>query len=683
MAFCPQHATAALRTAVPWLVIGWLAAPSSVGAQSPGAWNTPRVLALVRRARALRRSTVVDPSFRSYRAEARGYVYFFFDRTDTDERTLVRADQLALDLFWRAPNQTHETIVGRRHEKVLPTDIHYHLDHLTVVQDDYGEFIRIGNGEEVAAVLHPLAPGAERVYDYQLADSMSVRYAGGSREVRVYEVHVRPKNPNLPGFVGSVYLDKEHAAVVRMDFTFTPASYVDSYLDHIRISLDNALWMGKFWLPYRQELEIRREIPLFDFRIGSVIRARFEIGHYRFNVALPRGVMDEPRISWASPSRLASFPFRRGLFDDLDRHGLAPTPSIAKIRSEAERVLRQRYLSGLSRSRLYIPSVSDALRYDRAEGLFLGGGVRVRPADRLVLRALAGYAFGRRRASFSLSATRSSPSVVPEIDLYWDALRDLGPLPASSGAVNTLSTLLIGRDHLDPYFARGARLTFSIGSPTSGATLGLRWERQISARNVEGRAVDPRPVLPVDEGILEAIDGDAHVGAPWSGTATFRATVGHLGQRTFGTLLGRARWKVAREGEQSWHGEIDALAGAVTTQAPVQSLYFLGGRGTLPGYAFREWTGDRFWLLRAVGTLPLLQPWVGLRTLAAVGQTYLGARPFPPGWQAYDSGGPRASLGAGLSLAWDVIHLDLGRGLQSGGDWELTFSVSSRFRPWL
>ena len=45
-------------------------------------------------------------------------------------------------------------------------------------------------------------------------------------------------------------------------FTFTPASYVDPYLDYIRVSLDNALWLGRHWLPRRQETEIRRERSL-------------------------------------------------------------------------------------------------------------------------------------------------------------------------------------------------------------------------------------------------------------------------------------------------------------------------------------------------------------------------------------------------------------------------------------
>ncbi len=663
------------------MVAAGLVGPSHVVAQAKASWNDTRVLDLVQRGEALRHSTVVDTAFRSYRALARGYVYFFMDRPDTDQRTLIKADQLAVNVYWEAPDHTHQSIVGRRDEKVLPTSIRYHLDHLTVVQDDFGDYIRLGNGDEVSRVLHPLGPRAEAFYDYLLADSLTLRYGGDSRQVRVYEVRVRPKNPDAPGFVGSVYLDRENGAIVRMTFTFTPASYVDPYLDHIRIALDNALWLGKYWLPYRQEVELRRELPALDFSVGSIIRGRWEIGHYEFNPDLPRSLMVGAKVTIAPTRDLASYPFERSLFSDLDQDGLAPTPSLASIRAEAQQVLRRHYLGGLSASRLRIPSFSDALRYDRAEGLFVGIGGEQRMADVARLSATGGYSVGRRRGSGSVSLSGGPAPIVATLQGYWDSLRDLGPVPGSSGAVNTLSTLIFSRDFLDPYFARGVGLTLSGGDGRSGTRLTFRWEDQRSARKVVDGG--ERPVLPIEEGILRAVDGVVDGSVPGEGSGTLKVTAGSLEGRTFATVLGSSRWRLRREGQGGWHGDVSALAGAASARAPVQSLYFLGGRSTLPGYPFRSFAGDRFWLLRATVTHPLLQPWAGVRAFAAVGQSRLGARTLPVGWAAHDSDGPRTSVGVGLSLAWDVLHLDLGRGLQTGGDWELTFAVSSRFHPWL
>ncbi|HZD06093.1 MAG TPA: hypothetical protein VE173_14375, partial [Longimicrobiales bacterium] len=210
-----------------------LGRPLSLAAQQ---WNGPRALELVDRARAVRHAVHTDNGLRNYQAEAQGFVYFFLDRPDSDEKTLVKTDQVALEVYWEAPDHTKQRIVGLRDRKTLPTNIKYHLDHLTVVQDEFEDHIRLGDGDEVADVTHPVAPGAEEVYDYRLSDSLTISFPGGPDDVRVYELQVRPKQPDRPGFVGTVFLDRKTAAIVRMTFTFTPSSYVDPYLDYIRIS---------------------------------------------------------------------------------------------------------------------------------------------------------------------------------------------------------------------------------------------------------------------------------------------------------------------------------------------------------------------------------------------------------------------------------------------------------------
>ena len=660
------------------LVAGLSFVPAS--AQEREAWNDPRVLELVRRARMERHSTLVDSAFRSYQAQARGYVYFFVDRPDSDERTLVKADQIALDVFWKAPSETEQRIVGLRDEKVLPTNIRYHLDHLTVVQDDFGDEIRIGNGDEVSAVLHPMGPGGPAIYDYLLADSLTLRYGAGAEEVRVYEVRVRPKIPDRPAFLGSVFVDRASAAIVRMSFTFTPASYVDPYLDYIRISLDNSLWLGRFWLPYRQELELRRELPQLDFLAGSVIRGRFEIGGYEFNGALPptaflsgRGVIAVPK------EQREAFPFERGLFDDLEQEGLAPTPSLEEIQAQARQILTDRALSGLSPYRLHLPSFSDALRYNRAEGLFVGGGLHLRPAPEALLRLSAGYSLGRDEPSFALSVTTPPDRVVPVLDVFWDQLRDIGPLPGTAPALGSLGAAFGGEDFLDPYFARGARLTFRGALPGSGPELTLGWESHASATAV--LSGDRRAVRPVAEGILGSVAGRVPFSLPRSGGGTLVGTVGRIGDRSFGSLVAQGGWRRDGPGRR-WKLRADLAAGAATLRTPPQMLFLMGGQGTLPGYGYRSFVGRRFWMARLEGTHPLRHPWVGIRAFTTLGATQLADASTPAAWAATDSDGVRASVGAGLSLGWDVLRLDLARGLRDGR-WELMFSVDSRFHPWM
>ena len=650
-----------------------------LGAQTPEAWNDGRVLELVRRARLERSSTLVDTAFRSYAAQARGYVYFFIDRPDSDERTLVKADQIALEVYWKAPSDTQQRIVGLRDQKVLPTNIRYHLDHLTVVQDDFGDEIRMGEGDEVEAVLHPMGPGGPLTYDYLLADSLTLRYGGGSDEVRVYEIRVRPKNPDRAGFVGSVFVDRSAAAIVRMSFTFTPASYVDTYLDYIRISLDNSLWLGKYWLPYRQEAELRRELPQLDFLAGSIIRGRFEIGGYEFNRDLPINMFTARGVSAVPAEERAAFPFERGLFDDLDDVGLTPRPSLEEVRARVQQVLVGRAMSGLSPRRLHLRSFSDALRYNRAEGVFLGGGVQLAPGPDALLRLSAGYALGRERPSFAVSATTPPAVVVPVLDAYWDELHDMGTFPGTAPVLGSLSAAFGGGDYLDPYFARGARLTLRGANPGQGPEVRLRWERHASATNV--LSDDLRPVRPVREGILGAAEALLAFALPASGRGTLSGTVARLDTQDFGTLVVRGTWRT-RNSERTWKLQADVAGGASTLRTPPQMLFLLGGPGTLPGHEYRSFVGRRFWLARAEGTHPLRPPWVGIRAFAALGATQLAGAEAPAGWRAQDSDGLRASVGAGLSLGWDVLRLDFARGLRDGR-WAVVFSVDPRFQPWL
>ena len=659
----------------------------TLGAQAPderggGGWNDGPVLELLKRARDVRQAVVVDSALRSYRAEARGYVYFFVDRTGSHEHVLVKADQVALDLYWRAPNDAKQHIVGLRHEKVLPTSIRYHLDHLSVVQDDFGDYIRLGDGDEVEQVLHPVGPGSRATYDFQLVDSLSLTYAAGEEEVRVYEIRVRPKSFDRPGFIGTVFLDRATAAIVRMNFSFTPASYVDSYLDYIRISLDNSLWMGRYWLPYQQEVELRREIPFLDFSAGSVIRSRFRIRGYDFNVEIANTLFAGRGVSALPTTQREAFPFERGLFDDIEDEGLTVSTTMEEVRTQVREVVQDQVLSGLAPVRLHLDGISDFARYNRAEGAFFGAGLTLRPRGDLRVRTSAGYAFGRKRASGAISATGGGGSLILMLDAYWDDVGDIGWNPGASPLVNTISSASGSRDFLDPYFRRGATIAIASGRP-GGVSVRLRWEEHRSARDVvsDGPDIEFRPVRSVHEGSLSAVEISASLGLPGDGRARVTTSGGRLGERNLLSATGEVDWELGAA-ENSWSGRVSASGGAVNPGAPVQTMYLIGGRHTLPGHDYRAFLGNGYWLLRGEGTVPVWPPYVGIRAFGMVGATYLGGVDLPADWAFVDSDGLRGSAGLGLSLGWDTVYLDVAHGVRGGG-WEAVFSVSERFQGWM
>jgi hypothetical protein len=632
---------------------------------------------------------VQDPDFRSYSAQARGYVHFFLDREDTGERILVKTDQIALEVYWATPNRFKQRIVGLRDEKSLPTNIHYHLDHLVVVQDDFGDLIRIGDGDEVESVLHPVAPSAEVFYDFLLADSVTLLLPGDQESVRVYEVLVRPKSFDIPGFVGSVFLDRATKAIVRMSFTFTPASYVDSYLDHIQISIENGLWLGKYWLPYRQQLEIRREVPYLDIPAGSVIKGWFEIRDYEINPSLPTTLFMGPTISALPEEQRRAFPFEEGLHEHLDVEGLTPPPEMQEIRRMALSIARDHYLTGVSGLRLHLPQpvVSSGFRFNRAEGVFLGAGLSYGLSPSLGMAVHGGVSFGRERPEAQITLSRGDRQPFLRFTGSLSQPRDLGPRPGISGVLNTLGALSLDKDYQDLFFVTGARATQTwVVRP--GMELGIeeRWEAHRPARDeVSSDPTTPRfrPVIPTERGNWRSVALRMSSTTPWQSlTTAWQALAGRFEDRSVGELTGTATFR-----RSSLSRGMDLLAtlqgGLLLGDPPVQSQYFLGGRETIPGYEFRSLSGDRFWILRAQAARDLKTPWARLRIFGAVGGARLADQATSETGRSEESHRLLTSLGAGIGLFWDVLRLDFARGLSGGGDWEVVLSVNHAFWPWL
>src|SRR6266536_2296863 len=175
-----------------------IAAP--LGAQG---WNDERTRALVTQAAERRARQIADTALADYSATAHGYLTFLAQLGEgfTEPPKVVKADELELEVYWHAPNLSKQRIIGRRDTLLLPTDIAYHRDHLGIVQNNFPNIIRIGEGDEVHDVPHPLSPEGLTQYDFALADSFAIR--SGTQRINVYEVKVRPKDDHVARLSGS------------------------------------------------------------------------------------------------------------------------------------------------------------------------------------------------------------------------------------------------------------------------------------------------------------------------------------------------------------------------------------------------------------------------------------------------------------------------------------------------
>ena len=669
------------------------------GGDSARGWNSPRALELIERARIRRELPRGDSALRNYTADARGHVYFYLDRRDTNERTLVKTDQIALELYWAAPDLAKQRIVGLRDESRLPNRMRYHLDHLTVVQNGFGDLIRVGDGDEVRDVPHPAAPGSTNVYDFQLADSMTLDLAG-SPPVRVYEINVRPKRTDAPGLVGSIFIEQSAGDIVRMTFTFTPASYVDRRLDYINISLDNGLWQGRYWLPNEQFVQIRRQVPELDFVAGAVIQGRFRIFNYAFNRDLPRTLFLGRAVEAVPEEQRRAFNFEEDLYAGLELEGLAEPPQVEDLRAEAVRLLRNRRLTGLPPLRLNVPNASAVARHNRAEGTYLGAGATWVPGNNTRFDATFGYALGLQKPELTLEARREiKNSSALGVRGYYNEPRDIGIRSDVPGVLNTAAGWF-GRDYTDLYFADGGELEFSSRFGNTRATLSLGAEAHRSRFNSIVASVgsdEDRPPFPADKGtlvfargtlelpLLERTRTSIRLGvASEAGAFGFDARACPLGDPSCEAADGPFSRTIAsvtaayEPGDRAADVTLRISGGALLGDAPIQKYFFLGGVGTIPGHIYRGMIGRRFALAELEASRTVWRPWLRLRATAAAGMS----SGFDP--QASPFLSPRyseaASVGIGVGLLWDAIRLDLVKGR---GSPRLYFSINPQFRDML
>ena len=662
-----------MRVALAVRAVGILVCSVPAPAPAPAqTWNSKEALSLAHRAVQRRSGTVTDSSLHDYKAQAHGFLFFLgaFGQGLAEPPRLVKADQLELEVYWKAPASSKQRVIGWRDQTQLPTDINYHRDHLGIIQNNFGSAIRLGEGDEVRDVPHPLAPTGPGLYDFALGDTTTIMFP--AREVRVVALRVRPKDFRQARVVGTLYLDAETADLVRMAFNFTPRSYLDPELEDVSIVLDNALEEQRYWLPYRQEIEIRRRATWLDVPVRGIIRARWEINSYVLNLGLADSWFAGDEITFLPKTERDSFPWKGPLAAALqDVAEPVRQNDLARVRAEVEQIAGRRALTGLKARRLGVRGVSDLLHANRVEGLALGAGVVLRGGgEQRELRARASYGFADHRPKGALSAFERQGRSAVEGSVYRE-VRDVGDAPVIAPLLNSFSSQEFGRDYGDYYLADGARLTYRHG-------IGVRSEWRVTAGRESVRSL-PIAAAPAN--------GAFRPNPPLGGTgvdlvqlALERKSEGFAVRRDLHVELlleggrkdgGTGYLRLSGAGHLlvpigATHLLFRAQGGVAGTDVPAHRAFVLGGRGTLLGEAFRRWGGARMALLHVEWRVPV--PFVSLgigpyartpRTLTVAPYVALGSTGRPvPGTPWTAPPGTRITLGLGFEwlgvFRWDV-----------------------------
>jgi hypothetical protein len=654
-------------------------------------WNDPRTRALVEHATERRARQLADTGLVDYKATAHGYLTFLaqFGEGFPEPPKIVKADELGLEVYWRAPDLSKQRIMGRRDTLLLPTDISYHRDHLGIVQNNFRNIIRIGEGDEVRDVPHPLSPAGLEAYDFAIRDSLQIRL--GPRVLDVYEVRLRPKDDLQPRAIGAVYIDRETGEVVRMAFSFTRAALIDKDLEDVSIVLENALIEGRYWLPRRQEVEIRRTGSWLEYPARGIIRGRWEICCYEVNTGIPASYFAGPEIVMAPPAERAQkpSPFTGNILDSLPGDVRAVTDEdVRKVQEEARALVRGH---ALSRSRSLLLSarrISDIARFNRVEGLALGAGLLQRLGGGLALAASGRYGFSdeqlKGRGGIEYRTGAGSSLVLAAERQY----RDVSDDRETSLVRNTIAAQEFGSDYTDTYDVRATSLTASLARPGWRPTIELAFERHeplaVHARPASGRfeatipavsLYESRATLRLDRPTSLTFGG-YEIGAHLSVSAIRREKSPSPRDQLLRPSLVLDLERPFGTSRVLFH----TIAAGVFSGDPVpaQHLVYLGGPTSGPGYDFHEFVGRggvsqriewRFLApfvpipLGRYGRVP------GTITLAPFATAVWIDRSAPfkaarQGWYP--------ALGLGALTVFDVLRLDVARGLRDG---RWTFSV--------
>jgi hypothetical protein len=341
----------------------------------------------------------------------------------------------------------------------------------------------------------------------------------------------------------------------------------------------------------------------------------------------------------------------------------APAPP-----SAAQRPLTDSLIGQQSNAFAY-ERLADVVRYDRAQGLSLGLGYRLRvPGMRFTnLFGSVRYGFSDDRVTGRLTLVRDAPEGRFALGGYRD-VTGVDPLSPGHTAGNTLDALFLAHDDADYLLVEGGAASFETSlRPGLDLALSARVEKETSVvRKAKSEVNDflggdgifpPNP--PVDEGTFAG--GSArlsHAGrVRWALTAD---VLGGEGRAT-GRLFGDLRAEVGGDAGAT----LRLKAGAATSPTLRQMEFRLGGQATVRGFDYGARRGQAFWAAQLDVT-----PFSGrLRPVAFIdaGQA---ARPG-------DLFSSTAFAGAGLGASFfgGALRLDLSHPLTPDNGGKVRFDI--------
>lgn len=687
---------------------------STASVLPPDAYADPATESLVRSARQAReRNERLVTAYRTTVSSRMGVGIHALAR----DRMLYREEVVA-KISWRRDSTSRIEFIGARASSPVaqrgdnvPGELGSNGRDL--VFDPSADYLRIvGADGDPEGFSYPLREGGEADYTYAIGDTTRIGLPGG-RTIRIVALRITPRRASWKLMSGTLWFDAETFGLVRA--AFRPArpfemrrdlaaddlndvpKYINARGEVKFITLEYGLFENRWWMPRYVAIEatgsmgswlnvpFRLERVYGDYEVeggtppnlASTFRPAGRVRPSRRTPAhdgVP--LQDSTRGRWESDSNLT-------VVVPKDSASLLNSPQLGPPILAMGDLISESEIRGLAdaigalpdrpwENRVELPSGLSAVlahaRYNRVEALSLGAHAGV-DFGRLRLDGLGRIGLADGVANGELGLIRETPSRRWTLGGY-RRLAAANPDAHPLGVVNSALALFAGRD--DGEYFRSLGTEFTIGSVNGGWGGRLYYEQQRPA------SVETSTSLPhlfdsdqrfrsniladraVQGGALLTVRGSKVMSRSF--TLGAETTVeGATGDFDFGKAAMTVRGFVTPGGPIA--GAITLAAGTTRGMVPIQSRFYLGGTGSLRGYAGGVLAGDAYWLGRVeVGNaLP------AARLIGFVDAGWAGDR------AAFERGRPLVGAGVGASLLDGLVRIDLARALRAPTGWRLEF----------
>lgn len=530
--------------------------------------------------------------------------------------TLLFLISEAYSTIYKAENEVQkEVVVHRRQSSNIPDQLQVAL---------VGSFLNL-YGDRVTdrgyTFVSPIADDAFDHYQYRLINSSTV----GQRTL--HEIEVIPESRTTPLFAGTIIVDDSAYLMMKADLAPNDIFHIQHYrIKKYLISQQYSLYEDRYWMPLDYHISGALTFNFFGIKNDSIIikyRKSVVCYEYQFDRRRDDSIAMLPDLTVLSSKDTSGHdPWKKvQLFplNSMEKRSYLMIDSIVRVNGN----MVAEFLSTF----FYYDSLLQKfdLRYNRVEGLYLGGKFRTNLFPWLRAGGAAGVALEEKEVKYRANI-ETGLGFSPYFWLGGEVYQTIGTGPLNYDAnhtSNAFSTFINAEDYFDYYRRQGRRLylRFEKGN-TVDITTGAMDEHQytlskntdVSLRSIGG-AFELRKNPGIDEGRMVSIFSEfsAQTATPIFALRppeiSIKARI-EYSQRSFGadfdftSMYGSAAFRLYPMGQSRLFDPYIALTiagGRSIGTPPIQRIF--GLVAPLSGFSFAtslrtvgigEFTGDRF-----------------------------------------------------------------------------------------